>query len=192
MPKITVNVVPNSSSGKAPQGQSIGGPGHPFGSLNTQTQLRIQRVARMEIAGITDRRICSNEGFDYPALKYLRTLPEYQEVKENLLQGHLTEMDKALAGKIDVLRQEVRQAVPAALRCIVDVVNQRRDLRTALSAAAEILDRDPDRQFLKSKDPSAVSFGFGNSIPDGVMDSVSKDSAEVIDDLVNDSKKRVM
>src|SRR5215469_2100899 len=152
------------------------GPGRPVGVMNTQTWLRIQRVARMEVVGISDRMICENEKFDYPALKYLRSLPEYQEIKDNLLQGHLTEMDKAMAGKIDVMRQEVRQAVPAALRCLVDAATQRKDLRTALAAASEILDRDPDRTFLKSKDPSAVSHGSGVSLPDAIVSSVSSEA----------------
>lgn len=165
MPKISVN--------------TTGGPGRPVAALNTQTILRIQRVARMEIVGIADRHICENEGFDYPALKYLRSLKEYQEVKENLLQGHLTEMDKALAGKVDILRQEVRQAVPSALRTLVDIVNQRRDLRTALSAAQEILDRDPDRTFLKAKDPSVLEPGNGVRLPDAIVDSVTKEADEL-------------
>lgn len=177
MPRI--NVQPNT----------MGGPGRPVGQLNTQTWLRIQRVARMEIVGISDRSICENEQMDYPALKYLRTLAEYQEVKEDLLQGHLTEMDKAMAGKVDIMRQEVRQAVPSALRCLIDVVNQRRDLRTALAAASELLDRDPDRVFLKSKDPSGVSSGDGVRLPDTILDNVSNEAAQVADDM---KKARVM
>jgi hypothetical protein len=164
MPKISVN--------------TTGGPGRPAGTLNTQTWLRIQRVARMEVVGISDRMICDNENIDHPALKYLRTLPEYQEVKEDLLQGHLTEMDKAMAGRVDILKGQVRQAVPSALRCLIDVVNQRRDLRTALAAASEILDRDPDRGFLKAKDPS-VSME-GSSVPDAIMESTSREADSLI------------
>ena len=165
MPKISVN--------------TNGGPGRPSGQLNTQTWLRIQRIARMEIVGISDRSICANEKMDYPALQYLRKLPEYQEVKEDLLQGHLTEMDRAIAGKVDILRQEVRAAVPGALRCLLDAVNQRKDLRTALAAAGEILDRDPDRIFPKSKALESVNTE-GVRIPDTIVDMTTEEADAIL------------
>lgn len=171
------------------------GPGRPSGSMNTQTWLRIQRVARMEVVGIADRLICENEKFDQASLTYLRKLPEYQEVKENLLQGHLTEMDRAMAGKVDVMRQSIRSAVPAALRCLVDAATQRRDLKAALSASIEILDRDPDRAFLKSKDPSAVAFTSGAGLPDIIVDSVSAEADASISgasDVKDENKRKVM
>lgn len=174
MPKISVN--------------TNGGTGRAVGVLNTQTLLRMQRVARMEIAGVSDQAICKAENFDYPALAYLRKLHEYQELRQDLLEGHLTEMDRALAGRVDILRQEVRQAVPSALRCLVDVVNQRKDLRTALAAAGEILDRDPDRVFLKSKDPNA-STGNSDRIPDTLMDSITNEADKV---GISVKKERVM
>jgi len=131
-------------------------------------------VARMEIAGVSDTAICKAENFDYPALQYLRKLPEFVQLRQDLLEGHLTEMDRALAGRVDILRQEVRQAVPSALRCLIDVVNQRKDLRTALAAAGELLDRDPDKTFLKSKDVNGSAESGSVSIPDTLMQSVTE------------------
>ena len=165
MPKISVN--------------TNGGPGRAVGTLNTQTLMRMQRVARMEIAGVSDQQICKAEGFDYAALKYLRSLDEFRELRQDLLEGHLTEMDKALAGRVDILRQEVRQAVPAALRCLIDTVNQRKDLRTALAAAGEILDRDPDKVFLKSKDVNSSTQSGSVSLPDTLMQSVTNEADKV-------------
>lgn len=178
MPRVSVP----SPSGQSPQGQSIGGPGHP-GGLNAQTQLRIQRVARMEIVGISDKIICQREGFDHAALKYLRSLSDYQEIRDDLLQGHLTKMDEAMAGNIEILRREVRQAVPAALRCLIDTVNQRKDLRTALAAASELLDRDPDKLFLKSKEVGAIP--ASGDLPTSLQDEVTK----AADEFANSSKK---
>ena len=180
MPKISVGG--NGQGVFYGQGSPFN-PGRGSGTLNAQTWIRIQRVARMEISGIADRHICANENIDYPALKYLRSLAEYQEVKDNLLQGHLTEMDKAIAGKVDILRGEIRNAVPAALRTLVDVVNQRRDLRTALAAATELLDRDPDQTFSKSRDCLATGSETGARVPDAVVESVTKDSETVSNDL---------
>lgn len=166
MPKISV---PSNGMG-----------GRPAGVMNTQTLMRMQRVARMEIAGVSDSAICKAEGFDYPALKYLRSLDEFKELRQDLLEGHLTEMDRALAGRVDILRQEVRQAVPSALRCLIDVVNQRKDLRTALAAAGELLDRDPDKTFLKTKDNgNGVDNSGSVSIPDTLMQSVTDQADSV-------------
>jgi len=166
MPKISV---PSNGMG-----------GRPTGVMNTQTLMRMQRVARMEIAGVSDQSICKAENMDYPALKYIRALNEFKELRQDLLEGHLTEMDRALAGRVDILRQEVRQAVPSALRCLIDVVNQRKDLRTALAAAGELLDRDPDKTFLKSKDTGDGSDRSGSvSIPDTLMQSVTNDADKV-------------
>lgn len=184
MPRVSI------PSGQSPSGQSIGGPGRAAGSLNTQTWLRIQRVARMEISGVSDRTICAAEGFDHPALAYLRKLIEYQEVKNDLLQGHLTEMDRAIAGKVDVLRGEIRNAVPSALRCLIDAVNQRRDLRTAIAASVELLDRDPDKLFLKAKDLGAVPAGLdGSSLPTSLQEEITRSADAVTNEI---KKEKVM
>lgn len=172
MPKISVN--------------TIGGPGRGLGVLNTQTWLRIQRIARMEVVGISDRMICDNERIDYPQLRYLRSLSEYQEVKEDLLQGHLTEMDKAMAGKVDIIRQEVRAAVPSALRCIIEVANQRRDLRTALQASIELLKRDPDRTLMSSDESSTAQLTDSVRLPDAIVDSVSSEADKMASSIRKD------
>ena len=118
---------------------------NPNSNLHAQTKIRIEQIARYRIAGIRDFRIAEILKISPATLKFITDKVEYKEVEESLLLGHLTEMDLALAGQVDPLRQEVRNAVPAALRCLVDAVNQRRDLRTALAASVEILKRDPDR-----------------------------------------------
>lgn len=174
MPKISV---PSNGMG-----------GRPAGVLNTQTLMRMQRVARMEIAGVSDQAICKAENIDYPALQYLRKLDAFKELRQDLLEGHLTEMDRALAGRVDILRQEVRQAVPSALRCLIDTVNQRKDLRTALAAAGEILDRDPDKTFLKTKDNgNGINDSGSVSLPDTLMKSVTDQA----DSVSNSVKERI-
>jgi hypothetical protein len=138
-----INVIPGMTNGSGSNSGATNGP--PIGSLHAQTKIRIEQIARYRIAGIRDFRIAEILKITPAALKFITEKVEYKEVEEALLIGHLTEMDLALAGHIDPLRQEIRNAVPAALRCLVDAVNQRRDLRTALAASVEILKRDPDR-----------------------------------------------
>ena len=136
MPKISVSGISTNGSGS---------PGPSTGTLHAQTKIRIEQIARYRIAGLRDFRIAEILKITPAALKFITEKVEYKEVEEALLIGQLTEMDLALAGQVEPLRQEIRNAVPAALRCLVDAVNQRRDLRTALAASVELLKRDPDR-----------------------------------------------
>lgn len=164
---------------------AVGGPGRNSG-VSSALRLRIQRVARMRVAGIKDQVIQLREGITAPAFQYLIRLPEYLEVEEAVFDGTLSAMDKAIAGNVETLRNEVRGAVPAALRTVIEVANQRRDLKTALAASLELLDRDPDRVAQKSK-PSEMPVD-GIRLPDGVIDVVSKEADKVVGEI-NNSKR---
>jgi hypothetical protein len=178
------NPFPDNSPVNNGQGNhnAQGGTGHP-GGLNSAIRLRIQRVARMRVAGIKDQVIQLREGINPPAFHYLIGLPEYKEVEESIFDGAISAMDRAIAGNVETLRQEVRGAVPAALRTVIEVANQRRDLKTALAASLELLDRDPDRVAQKSK-PSEQSIE-GVRLPDGVIDVVSKEADKVVGEINN-------
>jgi hypothetical protein len=159
---------------------AVGGPGHP-GGLNSAMKLRIQRVARMRVAGIKDQVIQLREGITAPSFHYLIGLPEYKEVEDALFEGTISAMDRAIAGNVEALRTEVRGAVPAALRTVIEVANQRRDLKTALAASLELLDRDPDRVAQKSK-PSEIPVD-GVRLPDNIIDMVSKEADRVVSEV---------
>lgn len=168
--KIGVSVASNTS-GPAP------------GMLHAQTRIRIQQIARYRVAGTKDQTIAQLLGITPAALKFITDKVEYKEVEEAILIGQLTEMDLALAGKVDPLRQEIRNAVPAALRCLVDAVTQRRDLRTALAASVEILKRDPDRVAPDLDRASRVSdseaFDYMKTIPQSMMEETAR-SADIV------------
>jgi hypothetical protein len=157
------------------------GPGPLTGTLHAQTKIRIEQIARMRISGIRDQKICDLLGINPPVLKFICQKPEYKETEEALLLGHLTQMDEAIAGKVDELRQGIRCAVPAALRCLVDAVNQRRDLPTALRAAGEILDRDPDKSL--SKKTGLPGEDAINVLPASVFEETAKQSDVVAQQL---------
>lgn len=190
MAKININGTSQGSvNGSSP---SSGSPGPVPGTLHAQTKIRIEQIARYRIAGIRDLRIAEILKISPATLKFITDKIEYKETEEALLIGHLTEMDMALAGQVDPLRQEVRNAVPAALRCLVDAVNQRRDLRTALAASVELLKRDPDRvapdlergSSSRSEDP----FDGMKTIPQSLMDETARQADVTADQL---AKKRV-
>lgn len=178
------NPFPDNSPVNNGQGNhtALGGPGRPAG-VSSALRLRIQRVARMRVAGIKDSVIQLREGITPPAFHYLINLPEYKEVEDAVFDGQISAMDRAIAGNVETLRQEVRGAVPAALRTVIEVANQRRDLKTALAASLELLDRDPDRVAQKSK-PSEIPVD-GVRLPDNIIDMVSKEADKVSTEVNN-------
>jgi hypothetical protein len=176
------NPFPDNSPQSRGQGnhEAVGGPGRPVG-VSSQLQLRIERVARMRVAGIRDLVIQSKEGITGPAFHYLINLPEYKEVEEFLFKATLCKMDAAIAGNVDLLRQELRQAIPSALRTVIEVANQRKDLRTALAASLEMLDRDPDRVAQKSK-PQELNVD-ATRLSGEVIDIASKEADKVVTEI---------
>lgn len=184
MAKINIS----GMNGSASQSNS-GASGPAVGSLHAQTKIRIEQIARYRIAGIRDFRIAEILKITPAALKFITEKVEYKEVEEALLIGHLTEMDLALAGQVDPLRQEIRNAVPAALRCLVDAVNQRRDLRTALAASVEILKRDPDRVApdleRASRTGEADPLEYMKTIPQSMMEETARSADVVATQLAN-------
>jgi 2-phospho-L-lactate guanylyltransferase (CobY/MobA/RfbA family) len=95
---------------------------------------------------------------------------EYKDHEAALLNGHLSAMDQALAGKVEVIHNEFKAAVPAAMRCLVDTVTQRRDLKAAMTAAKEILDRDPQRTLVSKTQDEPVAPGIPASILEAAIE----------------------
>jgi hypothetical protein len=125
-------------------------PGIRIPGIATKTNIRLQQIARYRITGrIGDARIAELVGLTPPGLARILALPEYKELEESLLEGHISQMDEELSGNLEELRSNMRTAVPLALRSLVETVQQRRDLRAALAAAKEIIELDPDRTFTK-------------------------------------------
>jgi hypothetical protein len=109
-------------------------------------------------------------------LARILALPEYKEYEAAYLTGQLTEMDKRMAGRVNEIRKEFRAAVPAAMRCLVETVTQKRDLRAAFEAAKEILDRDPDRILTKSKGDELVAPG----IPAEIINAAAEEGNSLV------------
>jgi hypothetical protein len=151
------------------------------GSLQATTKIRLEQIVRMRVNGVKDERICTLLNINPHVLRYIVSKDEYKESEEAYLCGHLSKMDEALAGNIEELKRGMKHAVPAALRCVMDAVNQRRDLPTALRAATEIFDRDPDNIFIKRDKSSGVVL----QVPALVFEQAVKDG----DSVTNERKK---
>lgn len=115
--------------------------------------IRIPQIVRYRVVGnLKDAQIASLVGMTPAGLSQLLMSQEYKDAEQAYLLGHVSKMDEAAAGKIDVIRNEARVGVPVALRTIIEVATQRKDLKAALEASKELLDRDPDRTLAKSKE----------------------------------------
>ena len=117
----------------------------------SKVDLRMPQIARLRVQGQKDSVIAAAVGLTPAGLARILSLPEYKDIEQAVLNGTVTKMDQQLAGNRAALMQEFKVGVPLAMRTLLEAVQQRRDLRTAMAAASEILDRDPDRIFSKAK-----------------------------------------
>lgn len=117
----------------------------------SKVDLRMPQIARLRVQGQKDSVIAAAVGLTPAGLARILSLPEYKDIENAVLNGTVTKMDQQLAGNRAALMQEFKVGVPLAMRTLLEAVQQRRDLRTAMAAASEILDRDPDRVFAKNK-----------------------------------------
>lgn len=148
--------------------------------------IKIPQIARWRISGVSDTRIAQLIHMSMSGLARILASPEYQQYEFDLMNGHLKKMDEALAGKISEIHEECRRAVPAALRCLVDTVNQRRDLRAAMAAAKEILDRDPDRTLAPSDNPNAQQ-----SVPAEMLAAAAEEGNKIASSFAPQDKTKV-
>jgi dsDNA-specific endonuclease/ATPase MutS2 len=112
---------------------------------SSPTKIKIPQIVRWRVAGVSEVKIADLLGVTTQSIRQIVCTQEYMDEETAVLNAQITKMDEALAGKVDVIHQNFRVAVPAAMRALVDAVTQRKDLKTAIAAAGEILDRDPDR-----------------------------------------------
>ena len=115
--------------------------------MTPRVKIAIEQIARMRVAGIRDGVIAVKIGMSQAGLSRILALPEYQDFEAAVLSGLTSKMDDALAGKVKDMEAYFERTVPVALRTLFEACVQRRDLRVAMSAASEILDRDPKGTF---------------------------------------------
>lgn len=141
--------------------------------------IKIPQIVRWRIAGISEVKIADLLGMTVQAVRQIVASQDYKDEEEAILNGHLSAMDEALAGKVAVIHQQFRNAVPAAMRALVDAVTQRKDLKTAIAAAGEILDRDPDRILSKRSAKQSGEEDNAPKLPDEVLTQAVTESNEI-------------
>lgn len=151
--------------------------------------IKIPQIIRWRVAGLSEVKIADLLGMTTQAIRMIVASQDYQDEEAAYLNGHLSSMDEALAGKIDVIHQNFRAAVPAAMRCLIDAVTQRKDLKTAIAAAGEILDRDPDRILTKQSQRKEGEHE-APKLPDEVLNQAVIESNDIARSLNQGSKDK--
>jgi hypothetical protein len=141
-----------------------------------KTNIRIPQIARYRVAGITDKKIADLMGMTYQALAQLMLTQDYKDEEQSILSGQITKLDEQMAGRANLLKAEMRRAVPCAVRGLIDAVNQRRDLKACLTAAKEILDRDPDKTLRVDEDSAPKE-----ELPAEVLEAMVSQANKVAD-----------
>ena len=158
--------------------------------MTPKVNIKIEQIARMRVhGGISDGRIAELLGLTRSGLSRILSLPEYIQAEQCILQGVTSGMDEALAGKAEEMKKVFSVGVPAAMRTLLETVTQRRDLRAAMEAAKEILDRDPDHTFTKLKDMPADAGMPTYQIPGAMLDNAAQDAAKIAAEIAVASAK---
>lgn len=137
-------------------------------ALSTKIQLKLQRIARLRLfSGLTDKMIADLLGISQSNFSQVIALDEYKEAEAALAAGDIQQLDVALAGRTKELRDAFAPLVPASMRALQDAVLQRRDLKTALTAAKIILEHDPQGTF------ATTAQGATASLPQSVLNQAA-------------------
>lgn len=155
-----------------------------------QVNIRLQQIARLKVAGLKREQIAKAVGLTPAGVDRILALDEYKAEEEKVLAETVGAMDRALVGKADLIRQEAREAVPVAIRTLLETARQRKDLRAALAASKEILDRDPDRTLPQQRSASQAD-GLGQNflgqpaLPSDQMSALLKENDNMASKKVN-------
>jgi hypothetical protein len=141
--------------------------------------LKIAQIARWRLAGIKDTVIQGLIKMSPGGFYRLVNTQSYKDYEEALKTKHLAQMDAALEGSVTAIRQELHGAVPAAMRCLLETVNQRKDMKAALEAAKEILDRDPEASLSKNRGQQSVAPGLSAELLESATAEADKLTASM-------------
>ncbi len=82
---------------------------------------------------------------------------EYKDAEASFVLGETSKLDELLGSKQEIMRTYFASSVPAAMRALVEMVQQKSDLKARLAASVELLDRDPKRSFVTARDAVSLS-----------------------------------
>ena len=116
--------------------------------MRSAVLLKAEQIARMRVQGVPATKIALEMGMSYEGLVRILRTDEYLQIEADVSGRLLSKMDARLAQRADMRQQvqeEVEDAVPEAMRLVINNLRKKQDLKSAL----EILERDPKRQFAR-------------------------------------------
>lgn len=157
--------------------------------MKAKILFKLNQIARYRLfSGMKDSSIAALVGLSQSGLSRIISLPEYQEIEHQLLEGGITKLDEAVAGKAEEMKAAFKVGTPAAMRTLIEVVTQRRDLRAAVAASIEVLDRDPDRTFVKASRSEAAA--MAHAVPASVLANALSQGAAVASSMATSAKTK--
>ena len=149
--------------------------------MNRQVYIKAEQIARMIVKGWSKSKIAVQMGMSYDGLRRITECPEYIQIETAVRQQVTGKMDQVLDKRAE-MSDEIEDAVPDALRVLLDGVRHKHDLR----AACEVLDRDPKRQF--AKNPNTRTTQPQDALPPDLA-TAAKKADEVMDQVLRTSTK---
>lgn len=147
--------------------------------INERVQIKIEQIARLRFRGIKDVRIAEQLGISYGGLQRILATSQYRNYEAAYRKTQLGRMDSIIESQTDILlRKEAAEAVPEALKFVVDQLKNSRDLRIRLAAAKEILDRDPRRRLVKQTRTDAPA--QTPELPESIVASIRDESDKTL------------
>lgn len=140
--------------------------------MNRRVEIKAEQIARMVVQGVKGPRIAIEMGMSYFGLQRILAQPEYLAIEEQVRAMVLDKMDARLQARASMV-EEVEDAVPEAMKILLEQMRKKRDLKAAL----EVLDRDPQKQFVKGKPAAAEAPPPGvASLPHDVLQQAMADA----------------
>ena len=139
---------------------------------------KIEQIARLRVGGLTLTAIAANLGMSIDGIARITALDYYKQAYEKVSQEQITRLDKQLQDKADILTKHFNEGIPQAVATLYEAVKQKRDMRVALEAAKEFLDRDPERRFVKTS-RAAQQQAEAGKLPEQVLVSIAAEGDAV-------------
>ena len=145
--------------------------------MQSKVLAKIEQIARWRVAGVKDSVIAQKLGMSYGGLTRILQTELYKKREAEVRHMLTGKMDQVLVeDRTAILKNELKDAVPDALRFIIDQCRQGADMRARMAAAKEVLDRDPTKTFSKTARAEGENPTSPSGLPEGVLSAAKRES----------------
>ena len=109
----------------------------------SRSHMKMERIARLELAGYTDEEIAVTIGITKVYVSMLRRTPAYVAIRIEVASGILSETNRLMLQDQEAMLEQLKQMAPNALLVIRNVLlSPTTPMKLRLDAAREVLDRE--------------------------------------------------